>query len=50
MSGQLAQTWTLTTPVWGSGTRIGQRAMAERDYCPAVGYRRGQDHLSRGRQ
>ena len=39
MSGQLAQTWTLTTTGVGQWNATGQRAMAERDYCPAVGYR-----------
>ena len=38
MSGQLAQTWTLNTTGAGQWVPTGQRAMAERDYCPAVTY------------
>ncbi len=38
MSGQLAQTWTLTTAGAGQWSPTGHRAMAERDYCPAVTY------------
>ena len=41
MSGQLAQTWTLTTtgnPTW---TVTGEREMRDRDYCPAVSYAPG---------
>ena len=41
MSGHLAQTWTLDTTGAGQWIPTGQRAMAERDYCPAVSYAPG---------
>ena len=42
MSGQLAQTWTLTTAGPGQWAVIEEREMKERDYCPAVSYGPGQ--------